>query len=90
MAKYLKLFKCEICSKIFERKYGLRKHIEIVHDENFSNIFERKYKLRNQIKIVLEENFPNVIFVTEYLKRFKYEIFFKCKICDKMFETFEM
>ena len=36
--KYLKLFKCEICGKIFERKYKLREHIKIVHDENFSNV----------------------------------------------------
>ena len=34
----LKLFKCEICGKIFERKYKLRKHIKIVHDENLSNV----------------------------------------------------
>ena len=32
--KYLKLFKCEICDKIFERIYKLRKHTTIVHDEN--------------------------------------------------------
>ena len=35
--KYLKLFKCEICDKIFEKKSKLRKHITIVHDENLSN-----------------------------------------------------
>ena len=33
-----KPFKCEICDKIFQRKYELRRHITIVHDENFSNI----------------------------------------------------
>ena len=34
----LKLFKCEICGKIFKRKYKLRKHIKIVDDENLSNV----------------------------------------------------
>jgi hypothetical protein len=42
--KYLKFFKCEICDKIFERKYKLRKYIKIVHDENLSNVrFVIKY-----------------------------------------------
>ena len=46
----LKLFKCEICGKIFERKYKLRKHIKIVHDENLSNVrFEVKL-LKENIK----------------------------------------
>ena len=47
--KYLKLFKCEICDKIFERKYELRKHIRIVHDENLSNVrFVIKYLKGNK------------------------------------------
>ena len=33
-----KPFKCEICDKIFQRKYKLKKHITIVHDENLSNV----------------------------------------------------
>ena len=45
--KYL-LIKCEICDKIFERKYQLRKHIKIVHDENFSDVrFVMKYLKEN-------------------------------------------
>ena len=43
MTKYLKLFKCEICNDIFEKK-ELRKHYKIVHDENFPNVrFVTKY-----------------------------------------------
>ena len=44
VTKYLKLFKCEICNKIFEIKHKLTKYYRIVHDENFSNvIFVTKY-----------------------------------------------
>ena len=48
VTKYLKLFECEICSNIFERKYRLRKHIKIDHDENFSGVrFVMKYLKEN-------------------------------------------
>ena len=46
----LKLFKYEICGKIFERKYKLRKHIKIVHDENLSNVSFEVKLLRENIK----------------------------------------
>ena len=42
------LFKCEICDKIFERKYKLRKHLKIVHYDNFSYVrFVIKYFKEN-------------------------------------------
>ena len=48
VTKYFKLFKCEMCSNIFERKYRLRKHIKIDHDENFSDVrFVMKYLKEN-------------------------------------------
>ena len=44
----MRTFKCDICGKILEWKYELRKHITIVYDENLSNVtFVIKYLKEN-------------------------------------------
>jgi hypothetical protein len=98
VTKYLKIFKYEICNKIFEIKYILRKHYKIVHDENFSNvIFVTKYLKLSKCEIC------NKIFEIKHKLKKHYKIvhdenfsnvglvtkhlkLFKCEICSKIFE----
>ena len=51
------MVKCEICDKMFARKYELIKHITIAHEGHFSNVdFARKYEFRKHITIVHDGN----------------------------------